>query len=91
MVSVFGWPDPNTRESCESWEKRAKHEPKASDFARFSQLEQLYQVINELVIRIKYCQLLTLSAPCPLSRNSALAASSHCGIEFTDTMWCKVI
>ena len=36
MVSVFGWPDPNTRESCESEEKRAKHEPKASDFARFS-------------------------------------------------------
>ena len=38
MVSLFGWPDPNvnTRESCESKEKRAKHEPKASDFARFS-------------------------------------------------------
>ena len=24
MVSVFGWPDPNARESCESSEKRAK-------------------------------------------------------------------
>jgi hypothetical protein len=24
MVSVFEWPDPNTRECCESYEKRAK-------------------------------------------------------------------
>ena len=48
MVSVFGWPDPNTRESGESREKRTKHEPnsKASDFARSSQLEQLYQVFG---------------------------------------------
>ena len=36
MVSMSGWPDPNTRESCKSQEKCAKHEPKASDFARFS-------------------------------------------------------
>ena len=34
--SSMGWPDPNTRESCESYEKRAKHEPKASDIVRFS-------------------------------------------------------
>ena len=36
MVSVFGWPDPNTRESYDSQEKCVKHEPKASYFARFS-------------------------------------------------------
>jgi hypothetical protein len=36
MVSMFGWPDPNTRECCESYEKRAKHEPKASEYASFS-------------------------------------------------------
>jgi hypothetical protein len=43
MVSVFGWPDPNTRKCCEKarnrveGERRAEEdEPKASDFARFS-------------------------------------------------------
>jgi ABC-type transport system involved in Fe-S cluster assembly fused permease/ATPase subunit len=43
MVSVFGWPDPNTRECCEKARNRVEgewraeeDEPKASDFARFS-------------------------------------------------------
>ena len=41
MVSVFGWPDPNTRECCEKARNRVEgegraeeDEPKASDFAR---------------------------------------------------------
>jgi hypothetical protein len=29
MVSVFGWPDPNTWECCSSEEKRANHSPSA--------------------------------------------------------------
>ena len=32
IISVFGWPDPNTWKSCESSETRAKHEAKASYF-----------------------------------------------------------
>ena len=40
------WPDPNSRESCMSLEKSANHEPKASSYARFSNLEQHAQVFG---------------------------------------------
>ena len=35
MVSVLGWPDPDTQKSCVSEEKCTKYQPKASYFARF--------------------------------------------------------
>ena len=57
MVSVFGWPDRNTRENCECLEKHVKHEPnwKAGDFARFSQFE-VCRKANQLKIDQQWSQ-----------------------------------